>query len=120
MKTFILLLSEDTNSWISLIKTPITIITGLIVLGFVSDKFLGIFEKIWGKISKRIFDPTTDSYDPFGEFTSLDANIVSVSTDIKIKFADVAGNEEAKEELKEVVKFLKEPELFSKLGAGVP
>ena len=40
MKTFILLLSEDTNSWISLIKTPITIITGLIVLGFVSDKFL--------------------------------------------------------------------------------
>jgi len=120
MKTFILLLSEDTNSWISLIKTPITIITGLIVLGFVSDKFLGIFEKIWGKISKRIFDPTTDSYDPFGEFTSLDANIVSVSTDINIKFADVAGNEEAKEELKEVVKFLKEPELFSKLGAGVP
>jgi cell division protease FtsH len=120
MKTFILLLSEDTSSWISLIKTPITIITGLIVLGFVSDKFLGIFEKIWGKISKRIFDPTTDSYDPFGEFTSLDANIVSVSTDINIKFADVAGNEEAKEELKEVVKFLKEPELFSKLGAGVP
>jgi cell division protease FtsH len=50
----------------------------------------------------------------------LDANIVSVSTDINIKFADVAGNEEAKEELKEVVKFLKEPELFSKLGAGVP
>jgi len=46
VKTFILLLSEDTNSWISLIKTPITIITGLIVLGFVSDKFLGIFEKI--------------------------------------------------------------------------
>ena len=120
MKTFILLLSEDTNSWISLIKTPITIITGLVVLGFVSDKFLGIFEKIWGKISKRIFDPTTASYDPFGEFTSLDANIVSVSTDINIKFADVAGNEEAKEELKEVVKFLKEPELFSKLGAGVP
>lgn len=120
MKTFILLLSEDTSSWISLIKTPIAIIAGLIVLGFVSDKFLGIFEKIWGKISKRIFDPTTDSYDPFGEFTSLDANIVSVSTDINIKFADVAGNEEAKEELKEVVKFLKEPELFSKLGAGVP
>ena len=60
MKTFILLLSEDTTSWISLIKTPITILAGLIILGFVSDKFLGIFEKIWGKISKRIFDPTTD------------------------------------------------------------
>jgi cell division protease FtsH len=41
-------------------------------------------------------------------------------TDIKIKFEDVAGNEEAKAELKEVVKFLKDPESFSKLGAGVP
>ncbi len=120
MKTFILLLSDDTTSWLSVIKTPIAILAGLIILGFVSDKFLGVFEKLWGKISKRIFDPTTESYDPFGEFTSLDSNIVSVSTDINIKFADVAGNEEAKEELKEVVKFLKEPELFSKLGAGVP
>ena len=112
MKAFILLLSEDTSSWVSIIKTPITILAGLIILGFISDKFLGIFGKLWGKISKRIFDPTTDSYDPFGEFTSLDSNIVSVSTDVNIKFADVAGNEEAKEELKEVVKFLKEPELF--------
>ena len=120
MKSFILLLSDDTTSWLSVIKTPIAILAGLIILGFVSDKFLGVFEKLWGKISKRIFDPTTESYDPFGEFTSLDSNIVSVSTDINIKFADVAGNEEAKEELKEVVKFLKEPELFSKLGAGVP
>ena len=120
METFILLLSEDTTSWVSLIKTPVFILGGLIILGFISDKFLGIFEKLWGKISKRIFDPTTDAYDPFGEFTSLDSNIVSVSTDVKTKFVDVAGNEEAKEELKEVVKFLKEPELFSKLGAGVP
>ena len=120
MKAFILLLSEDTSSWVSIIKTPITILAGLIILGFISDKFLGVFEKLWGKISKRIFDPTTDAYDPFGEFTSLDSNIVSVSTDVKTKFVDVAGNEEAKEELKEVVKFLKEPELFSKLGAGVP
>ena len=57
---------------------------------------MGVFEKLWGKISKRIFDPTTDALDPFGEFTSLDSNIVSVSTDVKTKFVDVAGNEEAK------------------------
>jgi cell division protease FtsH len=120
MKTFILLISEDTTSWVSLLKTPVVLLIGLIILGFISDKFLGIFEKIWNKISKRIFDPTSESMDPFGEFTSLDSNIVSVSTDINIKFADVAGNEEAKEELKEVVKFLKEPESFAKLGAGVP
>jgi len=87
---------------------------------FFIDKFLGIFEKTWGSISERIYDPTVDSYDPFGEFTSLDQNVVQVVTDIKIKFEDVAGNEEAKAELKEVVKFLKDPDSFSKLGAGVP
>ena len=120
MNIFMLLISEETDSLVSLIKTPLTVVFFLVILGFISDKFLGVFEKLWGKVSKRIFDPTTDSYDPFGEFTSLDSNIVSVSTDINIKFEDVAGNEEAKEELKEVVRFLTDPDAFSKLGAGVP
>ena len=34
-----------------------------------------------------------------------------------VKFDDVAGAEEAKEELKEVVEFLKEPQKFAALGA---
>ena len=85
-----------------------------------SDKTLSIFEKSWDKFSDRIYDPTNDAYDPFGEFTSLDQSIIQVVTDINIKFEDVAGNEEAKDELKEVVKFLKDPDNFSKLGAGVP
>jgi len=85
-----------------------------------SDKALSIFEKSWEKFSDRIYDPTNDAYDPFGEFTSLDQSIIQVVTDINIKFDDVAGNEEAKDELKEVVKFLKDPDNFSKLGAGVP
>ena len=38
----------------------------------------------------------------------------------KIKFDSVAGCDEAKEELKEVIEFLKEPEKFKKLGAKVP
>jgi cell division protease FtsH len=37
-----------------------------------------------------------------------------------VTFADVAGIEEAKEELQEVVEFLKEPEKFIALGARIP
>lgn len=38
----------------------------------------------------------------------------------KITFKDVAGQEEAKEELKEVVDFLKNPQKFLKIGARIP
>ena len=37
-----------------------------------------------------------------------------------VTFADVAGIEESKEELKEVVEFLKEPKKFTSLGARIP
>ena len=38
----------------------------------------------------------------------------------KVTFADVAGCDESKEELQEVIHFLKDPEKFRKLGARVP
>ncbi len=38
----------------------------------------------------------------------------------KMTFADVAGCEEAKEELKEIVEFLKDPKKFTRLGGRIP
>ncbi len=45
---------------------------------------------------------------------------VYVETDIKVTFEDVAGVDEAKDELKEIVEFLKKPEQYGRLGARVP
>jgi cell division protease FtsH len=45
---------------------------------------------------------------------------VYVEKDTKVTFADVAGAVEAKEELKEVVDFLRDPKRYGRLGARVP
>ena len=39
---------------------------------------------------------------------------------VKINFSDVAGIEEAKEEVQEIIDFLKSPQKFSKLGGKIP
>ncbi|KAF5313280.1 hypothetical protein D9619_002997 [Psilocybe cf. subviscida] len=48
------------------------------------------------------------------------AKLFNQDTDVKVKFKDVAGMDEAKEEIMEFVKFLKEPAKYEKLGAKIP
>lgn len=45
---------------------------------------------------------------------------IYVETDTKTTFTDVAGVDEAKEELKEIIEFLKNQERYSKLGGRMP
>lgn len=53
----------------------------------------------------------------FGKSTAKKFN---QETDVKIRFKDVAGMSEAKEEVVEFVKFLQNPEKYEKLGAKIP
>jgi AFG3 family protein len=48
------------------------------------------------------------------------ARLYNAENAVKIKFNDVAGMDEAKEEIQEFVKFLREPKTFQRLGAKIP
>src|SRR3970040_2173778 len=45
---------------------------------------------------------------------------VYMEKDVKVTFDDVAGVDEAKEELKEILAFLKDPKSYGRLGARIP
>ena len=74
--------------------------------------FLGIFLLIWfvshrgSQMGNKVFS--------FGKSRA------QLSGGSKITFADVAGVDEAKEELQEVIEFLKDPKKFERLGGKIP
>ena len=74
-----------------------------------------IFFAIWGFITSRMQKKMGGGILGIGNSKKL-VN----SEKPKVKFDDVAGVEEAKEEVKEIVDFLKYPERYIKLGAKIP
>jgi len=72
---------------------------------------------IWSFVFRKV--GTSGPGEKFMSFGKSRAKIYGES-DIKVTFNDVAGVEEAKEELVEIVEFLQHPEKFTKLGGRIP
>ena len=93
--------NNDPNSgsiWSSIIMPVITIGLGILIIV--------IFVRQMGSGNKSAFD--------FGKTKA------QVITNTKVRFSDVAGAEEEKLELKEIVDFLKNPQKYTELGAKIP
>lgn len=88
---------RETTDWASIIFTIITLAIGVIIV-------LTIIKSI-SRTNKQSFD-----------FTRNRAKIARST----YTFDDVAGAEEEKEEVKEIVEFLKDPSKFTKMGARIP
>ena len=77
-----------------------------------------IFYLIWRQASKSIHS-RMGSGGNFMSFGSSGAKIYA-EADIKTTFADVAGQDEAKDTLREIVDFLHNPKKYTEIGASLP
>ena len=77
-----------------------------------------VFFGIWMFLAKRVMGQQGG----LGGMMSIGKSKakVYVETDTKVTFADVAGVDEAKEELREIVAFLKDPRRLGRLGGRLP
>lgn len=90
--------------WVSLIPW-LLIIVALIVVYFIA------FNQVNGK---------GGGAGKFNSFGKARVRVPNANDQSKVLFRDVAGADEEKEELVEIVEFLKEPAKFTKLGAKIP
>ena len=88
--------------------SPYTLILPLLVVGLV---ILFVWALLMGRMSS--------AGNPMNGFSKA-RTVLGVPGDRKVTFDDVAGADEEKEELQEIVDFLKNPEKFTEIGARIP
>ena len=92
--------SEQNPFWVSLL-------TGWMPVLLIFVLFIVLMRQLQGSGGKAM------------TFGKSKAKLLSESTN-KVTFADVAGIDECKEELEEIIEFLKDPKKFTKLGGRIP
>lgn len=93
---------EKTTSWLGYLIT--SILPWVIIIGF----WIFFMRRMQGGGAKGVFS--------FGKSRAK----LMVESKLRITFKDVAGCDEAKEELREVIEFLRDPKKFSRLGGRIP
>lgn len=86
--------------WVSLLSSLFPIFIMIIFMMFIMNQMQGGGSKVmqFGKSRAKMMDDSAS----------------------KVTFSDVAGAEEAKEEMQEIVDFLKNPQKFQQMGAKIP
>jgi len=94
---------KESNEWM-------TVLLGLLPWILIIAAWMFIFRRMQagGGGTRGIFN-----------FGKSKAKLISESA-IKVTFKDVAGADEAKQELEEIIEFLREPSKFQKLGGKIP
>jgi cell division protease FtsH len=75
---------------------------------------------VWVWLSRRTQKLFSGGMSPFGSVLKSKSRKFDKDTAVGVTFDDVAGLKAAKNDLMEVVQFLKEPERFRRLGGKVP